>query len=90
MQGRLWNLTTIFNYIIVRMRFQTHNLVEMNKMGLWFHVICNVLLYQCMFSILIKLPFAFQKEILTGKPWSLFLASLATDCSGDWRLVPAV
>lgn len=85
MQGRIWNLTTLFNYImLLRMRFQTHNLVEMNKMGIWFHVILDVILCQCMFRISIRLPSAFQKEILTGSSLDIIVGDLCNKLY--WRL----
>lgn len=60
-------------------------------MGIWFHVILDVVLCQCIFRILIKLPSAFQKETPTlANLWTLFLANFATDPIGDWRVVPAL
>lgn len=44
-----------------------------------------------MFRILIKLPYAFQKETPTlANRWTLFLFNFAADPIGDWRLVSAL
>lgn len=73
----MWTLTTLFNYLILlRMRFQTLNLVEMSKMGIWFHVMLDVTLCQCTFRISSRLPSAFQKEILTGSSLGIIVGDL--------------
>lgn len=88
MPDRMWTLTTLFNYILLRMRFQTLNLVEMNKMGIWFHAILDVMLCQCMFRISVRLTSAFQEEILTGGSLGIIVGDLCNKLY--WRLVPAI